>query len=94
MSLGLGLAIFSLTGCGDNVKPPPPAPALTALSLEEWRQLPIDQKYDGATFDRLRMSDPRLQDERAWLTYMARHIIPERKQDIPGTPGQPLPPGP
>lgn len=67
--------------------PPPP----TVLTLEEWKKLPIPEKYDEGTFDRLRMQDPKLQDDRAWHDYMAREIIPERKKDIPGTPGV-LPP--
>jgi hypothetical protein len=82
------LAMFA--GCSGQVTPPPPVPTTTALTLDEWKTLPLDVKYDGATFDRLRMTDQRLQDERAWMSFMATHIIPERKKDIPGVPGQPV----
>lgn len=86
-SLTILLLLTLSIGCGGKIQPPPPSPELTALSLEEWKSLPLDVKYDGATFDRLRMNDPRLQDERFWMSYMATHIIPERKKDIPGVPG-------
>ncbi len=48
----------------------------------------IEEKYDGATLDRLRMADPRLQDNRQWQAFMNQHVIPERAKDIPTAPGQ------
>lgn len=81
----------ALIGCGSEPLPTP-SPEPTAISLAEWKALPIDEKYDGATLDRLRMSDPKLQNERAWNAFMAKEVIPERKRDIPGTPGVVQPP--
>lgn len=89
-SVSLLLVTATFFGCGAE-KQPPPAPAATALTLEEWKTMPIDLKYDGGTLDRLRMADPRLQDERAWMQYFAQNIMPERRKDIPGIPGQPAP---
>jgi len=91
ITLFAALVFATVTGCGDKVTPPAPAPAATTLSLEDWRKLPVELKYDGDTLDRLRMNDPRLQNERAWQAYMMQNIIPERKKDIPGVPGQPKP---
>lgn len=75
-------------GCGDggNLKPPAPLPPPTALTLEDWKKLPLDEKYDGATFERLKMNDPNLQHPRNWAAYEYQYIIPERKKDIPGHP--------
>ncbi|WP_425615060.1 hypothetical protein NA78x_004949 [Anatilimnocola sp. NA78] len=83
---------ISFVGCGGKPKPPPPVAAPTALSLEEWKQITdISDKYDGATLDRLRMKDPRLQNERAWQAFMNQNVIPERMKDIPVAPGQKAP---
>lgn len=81
------LAIAAFAGCGGEPKPAPLAPP-TALTLEEWKAMTdIPDKYDGATLDRLRMGNPKLQSERAWDAYIKQVIVPERKKDIPGSPG-------
>jgi hypothetical protein len=87
--LALGLSIpLGFTGCGDAPAPPSTPAAPTPISLEEWKAISdISHKYDGATLDRLRMADPRLKSERAWDSYMKQNVIPERKKDIPGSPG-------
>jgi hypothetical protein len=80
----------ALVGCSGQkftptLNPPPPTP----LSLEEWKSLPISEKYDGVTFDRLRMNDPQLKSDAVWNDFMQRVIIPERNQDIPPVPVNP-----
>lgn len=82
LSMALGL-----TGCGGpsfkpTLNPPPPTP----LSLDDWKSLPLSEKYDGVTFDRLRMNDPQLRSDAAWDDFMKRVIIPERNRDIPPSP--------
>lgn len=78
------------TGCGsDHVKAPAPLPPPTAISLDDWKKLPLEEKYDGATFERLKLNDPHLQHARNWAAFEQQYIIPERKQDIPGHPGNP-----
>jgi hypothetical protein len=84
---GLLLLAFSFAGCGHKQLPPQPLAAPTPLGLAEWKKLPVDLKYDEATFDRLKLADPKLQTEHGWREFMAKEIIPERKIDIPGTPG-------
>jgi predicted small lipoprotein YifL len=88
-SFVLLLSAGSLIGCGSAPPPPLPPAAPTALSLDEWRTMTaIEEKYDGATLDRLRMADPRLRDNRQWQAFMNQHVIPERAKDIPTAPGQ------
>ncbi|WP_254507416.1 hypothetical protein [Anatilimnocola floriformis] len=84
----LSLSAALLTGCGGTPPPPPLPDAPTPLKLEEWRVLPIEVKYDGATFERLRMAEPQLQNDRAWQVWFNQNVIPERKKDIPTPPGQ------
>ena len=70
-------------GCSSESGPPPlPAPP-TPLSLAEWRELPVVEKYDDATFSRLKMNEDTLQSERAWHRFMVETVIPERKKDLP-----------
>ncbi|WP_166831673.1 hypothetical protein [Thalassoroseus pseudoceratinae] len=75
-----------IVGCGGEAVeqtdgPPPP------LTIEAWKELPIQEKYDGATFERLKDADPKLKSERAWHKFMREVVIPERNIDIPQTPG-------
>ena len=53
------------------------------LTVDEWRELPVQTKYDETTFDRLRLHDPNLKNERHWNRFMVETIIPERKKDLP-----------
>jgi hypothetical protein len=87
--LGIAYLVFAgVTGCGGTPAPPSISATPTPLSLEEWKSISdISDKYDGATLDRLRMGDTRLKNERAWESYMKQNVIPERKKDIPGSPG-------
>ena len=80
----LGGVLFVL-GCGGDVVdesngPPPP------LTVEAWKELPIQEKYDAATFERLKDADPKLKSPREWDKFMRGVVVPERKVDIPDTP--------
>ena len=43
------LVLLSLVGCGGTPPPPAALPTPTALTLDEWRTLPVTEKHDGAT---------------------------------------------
>ena len=81
----LALAIgCGLTGCSDApqqtvIDLPPVQP----LTVDEWKTMPVDTKYENDTFERLKLNDPKLNDEAAWNAFMRSVIVPERKQDIP-----------
>jgi hypothetical protein len=70
-------------GCSSGSGPPSMPPSPTPLTLAEWRELPVVEKYDDATFSRLKMNDDKLNSERAWNRFMVETIIPERKKDLP-----------
>ncbi|MEX0820282.1 MAG: hypothetical protein WD070_11845 [Pirellulaceae bacterium] len=70
-------------GCGNEPTPGTTPPAPTPLSVAQWRELPVGEKYDEATFARLKMQDPRLQTDRGWHRFMAETVVPERKKDLP-----------
>ncbi len=78
--------VLLILGCGgevveENDGPPPP------LTVEAWREMPIQEKYDGATFERFKDADPKLKSPREWDKFMREVIIPERNIDIPQKPG-------
>lgn len=75
--------ILLLAGCNGTEVIPANPPAPTALTLDEWKMLPIPEKYDEATFERLRLSDPKLKSESVWRAFMKKEIMPERHKDIP-----------
>jgi hypothetical protein len=80
-------------GCDDSSPPTLPSP-LPPLTVEEWKTLPVEEKYDEGTFDRLREQDPKLKGDREWARFMKEVVVLERKIDIPGVPGQPHSPAP
>ena len=86
------LAIANGMGCGsstsNSVQPIQDSAELPLLTLEQWKSLPVEEKYDLATLDRLRQADKSLRPDRAWQKFMKEIVLPERMKDIPGVPGQ------
>lgn len=80
--LACGFLIL-VAGCGGQPAPSPMPDAPTPLSVAQWRDLPVNEKYDEATFQRLRLHDPNLNDERTWQQFMMETVIPERTKDLP-----------
>lgn len=88
LRLQLGLMLV-LAGCDGTEVVPTNPPAPTALTLDEWKKLPIPEKYDESAFERLRLADPKLKSDSAWRAFMKKEIMPERDQDIPRAPAAP-----
>ena len=77
-SAALGLA---LVGCGRN---PADEPIPSSLTVEQWKKLPASpHKYDPATFELLKKSDPKLKNRKNWERFFKTVIVPHRKKDIP-----------
>jgi hypothetical protein len=88
------LLVFLCVGCSGGSSPPTLPSPLPPLTVEEWKSLPVEEKYDEGTFDRLREQDPKLKGDREWARFMKEVVVPERKIDIRGVPGQPHSPAP
>ncbi|MEO8497618.1 MAG: hypothetical protein ABI614_21335, partial [Planctomycetota bacterium] len=71
-------------GCSGEPTPNEMPSAPTPLSVAEWQALPVVEKYDDAAFQRLKMQDAKLKNEREWHRFMVETVIPERKKDLPG----------
>lgn len=87
LSFALITSAVLMAGCGRTQSPPQPIAPPTPLSVEEWKKMPVDLKYDELSFERLKLADPRLQNEAVWNEFMIKVVVPERKIDIPGIPG-------
>ena len=87
IAIGALAGLMLLVGCSGRSQPPAVAePA--ELTLEKWKTLSVDIKYDAETLESLRAQDPQLHSDRAWSRFMREVVVAERKQDIPGVPGQ------
>jgi hypothetical protein len=71
-------------GCGgaDPVPDGPPSP----LTIQEWSTLPVEEKYEPETFERLKDGDTKLKSPAAWDRFMAEVVVPERNKDISSKP--------
>lgn len=67
-------------GCSAN-----PATDLSnePLALEEWRVMPSEAKFQAATMERLKLGNPKLQDDREWERFLRTVVIPARKKELP-----------
>jgi len=52
------------------------------LTLEAWKTLPLEEKYDGATLERLRQHDEKLKSDRAWKKYLKENVHPDMKKEV------------
>lgn len=76
-------ALFAAVGCGGELKPPPLPEPPKPLTVEEWNALPVVEKYDGETLDRLRIDNPALKSEAGWDKFFQEVVIPQRRIDVP-----------
>ena len=75
---------FGLVGCGvksDKHKAPQ-----TPLTVAEWKLLPVEQKYDPDTIERLKQGDPTLETPEGWEAFNRTTLLQSRKKDFPNGP--------
>jgi len=77
------LGLVSVLACYQAPIEPQLPPASIPLTVDSWKELPIVEKYDGATLDRLRSENKQLASQRAWDKFMREVVVPSRKVDIP-----------
>lgn len=73
-------------GCGSGERKPIEIPPPTSLTLEEWKTLPVEEKYAPETFERLKLNDPAIRSDKGWDAFFKTVIMPQRLKDLP--PGQ------
>lgn len=78
---GLLALCVGLAGCGGSPPPAASDPSEVPLMQSEWQALPPDKKYEIETLERLKLGDPKLQDQRAWDKFTKTVILPAKKKD-------------
>lgn len=76
------VGLLAAVGCG-KTDPAPPA-AETPLTVEQWKALPVQLKYEVETFERLKQGSPKLQEPREWDKFTRDVLLPAKKKDFPG----------
>ncbi|MCE9562457.1 MAG: hypothetical protein K8U57_10435 [Planctomycetes bacterium] len=76
-------AVAMLAGCGGD-KPTGLDPAATApLTIEQWKALPAEAKYQVPNLERLKDGDPKFKDEREWEKFLRTVVNPGKKKELP-----------
>jgi hypothetical protein len=75
------VCLMAVTGCGSPA--PEKAPEEAPLTVEQWKALPTDRKYEIDTFERLKAGNPNLQNQKEWDRFTREVILPARKKDVP-----------
>lgn len=52
----------------------------SALTVEQWRKIAPEEKFDAAILRRLRSSDAELEDDDAWREFMDKVVAPEMRR--------------
>jgi hypothetical protein len=76
------VSAFVLVGCGGQQPTPPPEEI--PLTVEEWKKLPTQAKFEIETFERLKRGDPKLMDQRTWDKLYREVILPSKRKEMPG----------
>lgn len=73
------LACLALAGCGRGE--PTAAPAERPLTLADWNAMPANEKYRADSYERLKLGEPKFQDEKNWDQFYRKTVLPGRKRD-------------
>lgn len=82
MTLFLGsLLLASAAGCSrPSVAETLPEP----LTVAEWKTMLPQQKYEIGTLERLKVGEPRLQNDREWERFLYTVVAPGKRAELPG----------
>jgi hypothetical protein len=81
-SLFLLLVLMTVIGCGKT--DPVPSAEEKPLTLEQWKTLPVQEKYEVDTFERLKQGEPKFREQREWDKFARDTLMPAKKRDFPG----------
>jgi len=79
--LRFALVFVVATGCSGNV-PPPPVSDSGPLTVEEWRQINPNERYDAIYIERLRQSDPKLRTKKGWREFVNTEAERNKKMEM------------
>jgi hypothetical protein len=73
------VAIGFLAGCGGSSAP---ATVEKPMTIAEWEGLPADRKFQAESYERLKLGEPKFQDEKNWDRFYKQTILPARKKEM------------
>jgi ABC-type glycerol-3-phosphate transport system substrate-binding protein len=71
------VSVLGLAGCGQAV-PDGPEP----VTVDQWKALPLGQKYTSEAFERLKEGNPDLQTPEGWEAFSRTTLMPARRRDF------------
>jgi hypothetical protein len=71
------LLLAVISGCGPTATMSNPTEM--PLTVEAWKELPMQVKFEVETFERLKLGNPKLQDPKAWEKFTREVILPAKK---------------
>ncbi len=74
------LVCLALAGCGRGDATT--APAERPLTMADWNAMPADEKYRAESYERLKLGEPKFQDEKSWDQFYRKTVLPGRKKDM------------
>jgi hypothetical protein len=82
VSVLLAVLVLGAVGCGGSGSRAPEG-AAAPLTVNDWKALPVDQKYAPETLERLKAGDPNLGTAEGWEAFQKNVVAPARKKDFP-----------
>ncbi len=73
---GMLLLVLAM-GCGSSQQVSNPAEE--PLSLNDWKNMPVAEKYKVTAFERLKTGNPRLQEPEAWDQLLEETVAPAKQ---------------
>jgi len=70
--------LIAIVGCSR-----PDNSAAQPLTMEVWAALPPEKKFEIGTFERLKLGNPKLQDDREWNQFAQKVMLPAKKKERP-----------
>ncbi|MCE9534441.1 MAG: hypothetical protein K8T89_25460 [Planctomycetes bacterium] len=81
--LSLLTLLFAIEGCRKKSPASLSAkPEDTPISLAEWRTMPSPQKYEPEVLERLKIGEPKMQNQKEWDVFYHAEFEPGRKRDL------------
>jgi hypothetical protein len=74
---------FTLTvvGCGHQQADESTSDA--PLTMEQWKALPSQTRYEIETLERLKQGTPKLQNQREWDRFTREELLPMKNKEMP-----------
>jgi hypothetical protein len=72
---------LALAGCGAPKHEP--GPHEVPLTLEQWKALPPETKFEIDTYERLKLSEQKLYDSKEWDRFYKTTVLPAKAKERP-----------